>query len=106
MLFRSEVHDVGFLDEDVATFEFDCRLQQTRDLGHRLYWLHSGSLELTGTKEGTDWLPLPGTAAARSIFAFVCAWPKVDEKIESGEFADDASLVASVSESILDMPAK
>jgi hypothetical protein len=102
----AEVHDVGFLDQDVATYEIDCATKQIRDLDHRVYWLHSEMLELTGTKPGADWRPLPDAAAPRAVFAFVCAWPKVDEAVESGDFADDKAMVASLSESILDMPAK
>jgi hypothetical protein len=102
----SEVHEVGFLETQISKVEVNCAQREMRILGRATYWLQSEMLKPKGTAEGTDWLPLQHHPEIERIYSFVCSWPTVDKDMENAEFADDLAMVTSLSESILDMPAR
>ena len=102
----AEVHEVGFLQTQISKFEVNCAEREARVLSRATYWLQSEMLKPKETGEGTGWLMLQHNPQIERIYNFVCSWPKVDRDIEDAEFADDVAMVTSLSESILDMPAR
>jgi hypothetical protein len=101
----ADVYDIGFMDADLGKFEFNCTSRRGRVLSHGLYALRSGKLTLAGTKEGAELSITPNSRLER-LYAFICDWPNIDSTVESADFVDDAALVTSVSETILDTPAR
>ena len=102
----ADAYEVGFLDAELSKFEVDCGAREARVVARSQYLLQSEVLKQTGTTEGTGWLALQHNPQIERIYNFICYWPKVDPDVESADFADDAAMVTSLSESILDMPAR